>query len=166
MTLNVNNTTINGISDFTAREEINLNSSFEANYGSEMHVYTSETFPNCYDYINFVPERATNILDIIDTSDNFLIKKIELQFAKKHIIEIDAIIIPNPNNGLFTIQLNQIRDDCPIQLKIKNLLGACLKEINTFGNNIIIDCSDFSKGIYFLDINTKTKIITKKFIIN
>ena len=58
------------------------------------------------------------------------------------------------------------RNDAPVVLKLKNLLGGSLKEIDTFGNKLKMDCSNFSKGIYLLEINTENKIITKKLIIN
>jgi len=165
MNLIVSNTTVYGASNFTAREDININSEFHAAFLSEVHIYPSETFPDCSDYTNFFTKRPNNFLATNDSFNNTFPREIEVQF-KKNEVALDASIIPNPNTGLFTVQFNAEINDKPVQLKISNFLGGSMKEINTIGNNVKIDCSTFSKGIYFLEINIDKKIITKKLIIN
>ena len=158
-TLEVSDVTVNGTADFTAREEINISSEFHASSGSEVHIYPSTTFSDCNDYNDFELRHYNNILTANDTTDYFLTHDIELQFKKETVWDVS--IVPNPSKGLFTVQFNAETDYNPIQLIVRNLMGEKLKEINIKGNNIIIDCSNFSKGIYFLEINTKLNSTNK-----
>lgn len=164
MSLIIDNSNISGISDFTARQEVQINTEFNASYGSEVHIYTSATFADCSDFSTFVPKSVKNILSTGNSTLNNS-REIELQFNKIE-NELDAIIIPNPNNGIFTVKLNFEIMDEPMILKIKNLPGKSLREIKASGKSFTIDCSNFCKGIYLLEVNIGEKMITKKLIIN
>ncbi len=52
----VTNSTINSgvTSEIVARNEININPSFTAELGSDVHIYLDETFPECIDYTGFL----------------------------------------------------------------------------------------------------------------
>ena len=166
MLLTVSNTIINGSSDFTAREEIHINSEFHAANGSEVHIYPSETFPECGEYNDTLLERLKNNLISIDSMDGIFTKGIELQFKKEELNEWDVKVIPNPSKGLFTIQFNAEMNNREVKIKIKNLTGSNIKETSTTENNIIMDCGNFPRGIYILEITNDNKVISKKIIIN
>jgi len=164
MALEVNDITVNGTSDFTAREEINISSEFHASTGSEVHIYPSTTFSDCGDYNNFQLRQYSNILAVSDTTDNAFTHEIELLFKKETVWEVD--IVPNPNHGIFSVQIYNEKKDIFVHLTVRNLMGEPLKEIKTKENNITLDFSNFSKGVYFLEISTDNERITKKMILN
>lgn len=74
-------------------------------------------------------------------------------------------IHPNPNSGIFTIELNNaFKDNCDVS--IKNMLGqeVFAKSLNgTSSENI--DLSDYDKGIYLIEITNSDKIISEKIIL-
>jgi|GEM_PF-3236393 len=72
-------------------------------------------------------------------------------------------IYPNPSIGIFYIDCNESAD-----IKVYNSLG---KKVRNFllpkeNKSHIIDCSNLPKGIYFLQLETKQEITTKKLLIN
>jgi hypothetical protein len=70
-------------------------------------------------------------------------------------------IYPNPSNGTFTIE----GVDAKVNIKIVNILG---EQIYSGELNLpsILDISSQPKGIYFISIETDTKIFFKKLVIN
>ena len=77
-------------------------------------------------------------------------------------------IFPNPNNGIFTVELNS-ENNTTVNLKILNSLGAIVYELNKVElagkYSINIDISNFSEGIYSLIIEDKNKIYNTKIVI-
>lgn len=104
-------------------------------------------------------------LPILGPNDMF-IAKITSETVKReeNFMSSEITIYPNPSNGIFKIQhaaLNLQR------CNIYNLMGACLfsKQTN-LSNQINIDLSAQSKGIYFVEIiDENNKHINKKVII-
>jgi len=78
----------------------------------------------------------------------------------------DYTIIPNPSNGIFTLNfpLNQIQNN--IQLTISDIAGDVIKQIQIENNQCQIDISDEANGIYFLRIQSETNSIIKRIIKN
>jgi len=78
----------------------------------------------------------------------------------------DFTIYPNPNNGLFTVQLQEatfIED-----ITIYSILGSQVKSI-TLGKKIekvSFDLIDETEGLYFIHFNTGDRTLTKRIIIN
>jgi hypothetical protein len=71
---------------------------------------------------------------------------------KEKLIEV----YPNPTTGLLTVKnLN------PSEIKIFDNTGRLL---NSFSNTNSFDISDYSAGIYFIQIQTKTEVIFEKLI--
>ncbi|MBI4931802.1 MAG: VCBS repeat-containing protein [Bacteroidetes bacterium] len=75
-------------------------------------------------------------------------------------------IYPNPNSGIFTLDLRNNISGSAI-IKVYNVLGEEVKQINCLGckSKTTIDLSKQSKGVYYLQISTNDKVITKKIII-
>lgn len=61
-------------------------------------------------------------------------------------------LFPNPSNGLFNVQMNNHAD---AQIKIYNVLGACVYQNNNASSNYEIDLSNQPNGIYYISINGK-----------
>ncbi|MBC8488265.1 MAG: T9SS type A sorting domain-containing protein [Bacteroidetes bacterium] len=77
-------------------------------------------------------------------------------------------LYPNPNNGIFTLELNSEVDD-DVNIKILNSLGAVVYEkgnIEATGNfKTTIDLSELYKGLYFLVIENYQGRTVKRIII-
>ncbi len=73
-------------------------------------------------------------------------------------------ISPNPNNGLLTVEiLNKEFILENSEIKIVNVLGEEIKRLKLFSKQQILDLSEVSNGIYFLQLLQSDKIlITKK----
>ena len=80
---------------------------------------------------------------------------------------IEAIIYPNPNNGVFTLEIN-VAETQDIEIKIINVIGQeiffdKLTQVNGSYKTEINQLNS-SSGIYFLQIKTDKQLITRKII--
>jgi hypothetical protein len=76
-------------------------------------------------------------------------------------------VYPNPTSDLIFISY-KLEKKQDINFEIYNEAGIRVynKNINkTKSDNIVVDVSNFNKGIYFVKLRTKNNFITKKFII-
>lgn len=166
LNLTANDVTIqnSASSDFTARENIHINSEFNAINGSEVHIYTSETFPDCnefsgYKNMNNPPPQEENNLPNIQTS------KLELKFKRK-VTDLNFIIQPNPNNGKFSLVIEDSKNtEIKATILIYNLIG---EKVYTGQSTELVsemNLSDMSKGVYYVKIINNQKSAIKKLII-
>tara|TARA_Y100000385_G_scaffold129504_1_gene134858 strand:- start:253 stop:2082 length:1830 start_codon:yes stop_codon:yes gene_type:complete len=76
-------------------------------------------------------------------------------------------VYPNPNNGIFTVELNNIKAD-DYRILVTNVLGQEVyisnKEVSTLISEKI-DLSDLSKGVYMLEVSNSESTITEKIIV-
>lgn len=92
---------------------------------------------------------------------DFWIVKLDPLTSVEEIIEQESFIYPNPTKGNFSIEIAKNST-----LELFDIMGrqqlktTLLKGINT------IDVSNLSNGTYLLKVVTKTKIVSKKLIIN
>jgi len=111
-------------------------------------------------YFDFNPAVVTNTLlhQIIGTVDINSNDNIE-----KNIIKV----FPNPNNGLFYIQINDENFKPPYSLLVYDIKGQIVKELSSTGqaNFIEQNYSDLSKGIYFLKIRNTFSVKILKLVI-
>lgn len=166
-TLTATNVTIQSgvISDWKARQEVNLQADFNAQSGSEVHIYTGETFAECPDYTGFARVAQTPAND----NSNYKIppnKGIELTFVKTGKTKPDAEIIPNPATGLFVIKMLNVGDASQTTVSIKNMVGKQLRKIIFAGSEYKMDMSHEARGIYMVEITTDKNRILKKLVIN
>lgn len=68
-------------------------------------------------------------------------------------------IYPNPNNGLFNLQMSQLG---AAQIKIYNVLGECVYQNMSTASTIQIDLSAQSDGVYMVQIITEEGTVNKK----
>ena len=72
-------------------------------------------------------------------------------------IQENIKIFPNPTTGLVTINNSENS-----VLKIFNVLGDLIDQVNLTNNVDYIDLSEFSDGIYYFEIYKDKLIFTKK----
>jgi hypothetical protein len=74
-------------------------------------------------------------------------------------------ISPNPLTSQTSITFSEIQKNCTI--KIMDVLGKKIKEINFAGKELIIEKGAMKEGIYFLLIqNEKRNVAIKKIVIH
>jgi hypothetical protein len=79
------------------------------------------------------------------------------------------VIFPNPSNGRFTLNINEsskaeTKEGGPFSISIMNIYGEYIYH-SANNNDSVIDISNQSKGIYFLKIENRNKIITEKVVV-
>ena len=72
-------------------------------------------------------------------------------------------IYPNPNNGLFTIKIDEITK---ADLLVADLMGRKVFQTKTTSNITTVDLSNYEKGMYIVTINESDKRTTKKVVIH
>jgi hypothetical protein len=82
---------------------------------------------------------------------------------------MDMRIYPNPSNGTFVLDLNS-EESQRLDIKVFNTIGDIVfseSGIQFNGKyNKTLDLSNLSEGMYFLQINTQNRLLTKKLIVN
>ena len=92
------------------------------------------------------------------TCPSFVVVSIEENKLKKQVK-----IYPNPNNGIFTLDLSQKEQSSEIY--IYNLSGKLVQQVNTSNNNVI-DINKQPSGIYFVKVVQQNGVNTVKIIKN
>jgi hypothetical protein len=79
----------------------------------------------------------------------------------------EVLAYPNPinQNNILNVYLGEL-DKASANIEIFSVLGKRVYSHNTLNNNLKIDTSNFSKGIYVLRVNTKTSQKSIKIIKN
>lgn len=78
--------------------------------------------------------------------------------------DIDIIVYPNPNNGIFTIELNNYLNE-EIDITFISSLGKIVNQQKFYSNIINFNAPYLSNGIYSLIIKSKNQYLIKKVII-
>ncbi len=79
--------------------------------------------------------------------------------------EIDTTevsVYPNPSKGLFNVEMGSISN---ASLSVLDITGKVIVSKNAVSNRETLDLSNFTKGVYFLKIETSNHLITKKLMI-
>ena len=148
ITINAQNTINNGaIGIYHAGNEVILSTGFVAAAGSKFRAYKE----GCTS--NFVGARLYPSNDLLE--DNYD----DIKSNSKH---DEFIIIPNPNDGKFTILSTNINKG---DLFISDLFGNIITKVSfNEVNNIEINIQDQPKGIYIIKIISNDIIYTSKLI--
>ncbi len=72
-------------------------------------------------------------------------------------------ISPNPGNGIFTLSLQHVSNQNS-EVEIYNSLGQLMKTNAINNNKTLIDISEFSNGVYIVELKSEKGIELKKFI--
>lgn len=73
------------------------------------------------------------------------------------------VVFPNPSIGRFTLSKKTITDD--VSVRVCNATGEIIYQTILANEQKIIDLSNQSKGVYFLIIQNKEKIYSKKIVV-
>ena len=142
--------------EMQAVNSIHITNGFHASASDELHLHTGN-------YIN-------NLINEEWTEDDYKNKadKNKNTTSNINMPESENITIyPNPNKGIFTININNELSTfnfINFQLNITDLTGKIVYLKNETGNNIKINISDKPNGIYVLKIIYDNKIISRKII--
>jgi len=156
-----------GSSDLLARQSVTLDAGTEIKLGAIAYIDISDAFTDCGDYSDFSssgiapPGGGGSSRRLMGTSEE---KEIEIQFRNKK-QNINALIIPNPNNGMFTIMLDDKFTENTM-LSLCNSVGISIWQEETDKKELNLNFNYLSKGIYFLLIKNKEDHLVKKIIIN
>ncbi len=94
--------------------------------------------------------------------DNFGIEGVTLDIQDFSTNSIS--IYPNPSKNIFNIDLNSINE---FKFEVFDITGKVVIDKNKISNNTYqLDMSQFSSGMYFIDITTNDIEVTKKLILN
>ncbi len=140
--------------DVKARIEVHLLPPFDANNGSEIHIYTGETFPDCDAFYNGNMRLSSNGNE---STNNFVKEnEIELQFSFPK-EKFAFTVTPNPSSDKFTVTIND-NSNVQYQIVLTDVIGNIIKK-EMMDNTFILDATKMPKGIYYLTINSKTQKI-------
>lgn len=131
----------------------NLLSYWELNEGSGQVIIDKTTNANG----QLGSSLSTDINDPQRNTDFCINTSINIQEIKP---EISLTISPNPNNGIFKVELKN--KDAAVE--IYDIVGKKVFSKNNINNKITIDITDQSSGIYFIKVLTKGRVISQKFI--
>jgi hypothetical protein len=104
---------------------------------------------NQYEFLNVSAHHVIEFVFAVGTLENDILEKITLS--------------PNPTSGTFEICF----DETQLQVKecrVYDMYGKLMSIAPVNTNNTIIDVTDLSAGIYFVHMNSKIGVITKKFV--
>ena len=73
--------------------------------------------------------------------------------------DVNFIIYPNPVSDNFTIETSQ-----PATIEISNIEGQLIKTLRIIGTITNVDASEFSNGVYIVEVKTEMGIGVRKFI--
>lgn len=136
-------------------------SSFGSNIGYSIaldglsNVYTTGSFGGTCD---FDPGVGTDSL----SGSGIFVHKMRQSFAgiSENLNESNFLIYPNPSNNYINVETN-LKD---YSLSVFDVMGKLIYKEKTPQNKTRINISNFSNGIYFLQLANGDKIISKKFI--
>ncbi len=128
--------------------------------------WIQQACPNAsYDHIDFIDENlgfAYAGQSIYKTTNG------GMTWISINMNENQPMVSPNPNNGIFTIQLPEInKNQNVINVKIANVNGIIVfnKSVFSTEEHIPVDLSGNSPGVYFVNIRDEMgKTVTAKFV--
>lgn len=80
----------------------------------------------------------------------------------------DFIVLPNPTDGVVTLQMTGLEDGVPVSIRLFSATGALLKETTHTGNRDILtepfSLQDLPNGLYLLQARIGTRIFNEKIL--
>ncbi len=148
--LTLNNVSVNGngtqggIADFTTRTEVQVNTEFKAQQGSEVHIYNSEVFQNC-DSISSFKNSGYKGIPSSNQTDGSEEREIELSFFKER---KGLSVYPNPTSGLLTVEIQNLAS-LYNYLVISDMYGNKIMQF-TCEKSSQFDLTGFPCGVYII----------------
>ncbi len=78
-------------------------------------------------------------------------------------------LYPNPNNGVFNLDVNSTKGSTAVNIEVYSLLGDkvfSLRDDSAISQHYQIDLSKYSAGVYIVNINTGFESKTERIVIN
>lgn len=143
---------------FIAGQTITFLPGFHAQAGSYVNAYITTSG----EYCNFAPPapivQAEAVVEKSIVFDDFGNPEYEL-FAEKQVL-----LYPNPNNGRFTIQLQNF--DKKVQLMVVNLLGKVVFQANVSDSDYFeINMLNVQRGVYSVVVTDNKTVQTRKIVV-
>ena len=124
---------------------------------------TNQIMPNNDVFLNYTPGTIQSLdKGELETITNFPVTNNSTVSISE--INNNFKIYPNPSNGIFTINSEQLTNNNE-QLTITNITGKIIKKFTIHKSQITINLTNQPAGIYFIKIETETDIYTEKLII-
>ena len=79
-------------------------------------------------------------------------------------LEKELRMFPNPTSGTVNIELSSRLQNILTSIEVFSIQGKKMKSINTISEQMVFNFSDFAAGIYFMNINTTSGMLTKKVV--
>jgi len=125
--------------------------------------YMGNPPPNGNWYVGFIVDYWNEVLETTEWNDNIYCFNEQVLIMPTGIDSFDEkneiSIYPNPSNGIFTIEGENIQ-----KVEIIDLAGKTIKQFVINNEQLIFDLSNNTKGIYTVRIITDNSIIVKKII--
>lgn len=121
---------------------------YSVNYGTDAEIKDIEVFNNTLYIVGDFVYAGTS-------TSNFIAKLSSVSSIKNVASKYNISTYPNPNNGQFTIQTNNLPEGS--NLEIMSMVGERIFSKNNIDNTTNVDISTFAKGIYFYNITTPTQ---------
>jgi len=145
---------------------------------SSYKIILSDAFGNTIDEVSYTdsdpwPEAADgsgSYLKLVDLNlDNSLatnwIASAETLSVENILNELQQLFVyPNPIKNIITIQLNSLKNEF-LKFSIYDLLGQSVGDFELTSNNLQLDLSHLSNGIYYYNIKNKGEVIARNKII-
>ena len=147
-----------GHCESVARQEIVLQSEFDAATGSEVYLHLDEVFPECTDFSTYLKP-----VTLISTSGLNSKIAIELLFNPQN-DPVKFELFPNPSNGEVTFRLTSADQEL-FTLKIVDIFGRVHLEQEIDKPDISLDLSMLAKGVYLAQLSGNNAQFVKKLII-
>lgn len=91
---------------------------------------------------------------------------LEYTLGVENFASLDKIVIaPNPTNGIFTITKNNQTTITGITIFDSNARIIKVIDLNVIFDATAVDLSNFSKGIYFMEISNETEKVVRKIVL-
>ena len=75
--------------------------------------------------------------------------------------ELGITLYPNPNNGRFTINNEQLIIN---SVQVYDVYGKLLKTVEVDANTIELDVRELASGMYFVRVSTEKGVVIKSFV--
>lgn len=126
--------------------------------------------------VNLAPYQwCTNAMikfrNISDYEDNLYIDDINIQNmtdAQSLTLHSDVNLFPNPSTGMVNVDVNMVTRD-KVTITATNAIGqvvSTVSEDNTLGGRYLMDLSAEPNGIYFIEVQTGTEVVTRRIMIS
>ena len=108
---------------------------------------------------------------ITDFENNLFIDDINLMNTTdvpNLVMENEINLYPNPSTGIVNLDVNLFNRD-NLQINVTNSIGQRVSQVsdeNTFGGRYILDLSNEPNGVYFIEVQTGTEVVTRRIVLS